>query len=127
MSKTKFVAKWLVRAQEDIEVMELLLKEHGPANPICFHAQQAAEKFLKAFLAYRGKQIRKIHQLDALLMDCITIDATFIELKDDAIALTRFYVGTRYPANVPDFSTRDAAGAIAAAKHIRDVVVAKID
>lgn len=52
MPMTKYVADWLARADEDLRSAELLLQKDGPPNAICFHAQQAAEKLLKGFLAF---------------------------------------------------------------------------
>ena len=43
---TDYVKNWLARADDDMKTMELLLKEDGAhINPVCFHAQQAGEKY----------------------------------------------------------------------------------
>ncbi len=55
--------EWLEKAEEDLEVVAVILREDAPPSAACFHAQQAAEKFLKALLAYRKKAVRKIHDL----------------------------------------------------------------
>ncbi|WP_240923392.1 HEPN domain-containing protein [Thermococcus sp. 18S1] len=49
------VAAWIKRAEEDLFTAEALLSFKKPAPwIICFHAQQAAEKFLKAFGDFLG-------------------------------------------------------------------------
>lgn len=126
MSKTPYVSQWLGRADEDIEVAEILLREGMIFSAVCFHAQQAAEKSLKAFLAFHEQEVRKVHQLDVLIEYCKKIDSSFEELRDDAKVLNRFYVTTRYPADVPDFTKQDAQGALEAAKRMNTVVLKKI-
>lgn len=45
---TDYVKNWFKRADEDLSLIEVLLKEESfSPNPICFHAEQAAEKYLK--------------------------------------------------------------------------------
>ena len=78
----------------------LALAEGGPPNQICFHAQQTAEKYLKAVIVLHGSTFEKSHQLRYLLERCCGHDPSFEELKDDAIYLTQFYIETvsgRYP------------------------------
>ena len=66
---TKYVRDWLERASEDIRAAEVLLAEGGLANVVCFHAQQAAEKFLKGFLAHHQHNVRKVHALESIVAD----------------------------------------------------------
>ena len=48
--KRELFEKWMRRAEEDLAVAEQLLSDDVPYfGSIGFHAQQAAEKFLKAF------------------------------------------------------------------------------
>ncbi len=118
MQRTQYVDLWIIRASEDIDAAEALLEAGGPWNPICFHAQQAAEKYLKAFLAFHNKNIGKIHQLDSLASDCEAIDKEFITLREDAIHLTHFYISTRYPADIPTYGKTDAKHALEAARRL---------
>ncbi len=95
--KTEYIKNWLFRANEDIAVIESLanLDLDYYTSTICFHSQQAVEKFLKAFLIYHDIDFPKTHDLDFLLMECQKIDkSTFgIDLK----SLTDFGVAIRYP------------------------------
>ena len=46
----EYVKKWLIKANNDLEVAENLMKlssEEAINEAICFHSQQAVEKFLK--------------------------------------------------------------------------------
>jgi HEPN domain-containing protein len=44
---------------------------------ICFHAAQAVEKFLKGYIIQKGQQAEKTHNLEILLAEAISIDASF--------------------------------------------------
>lgn len=65
---TTYVADWLKRADEDTQVAEVLLTAGGLPNSVCFHSQQAAEKYFKAFLAFQEKHIRKVHDLGVIMV-----------------------------------------------------------
>ncbi len=126
MPAHKYIRAWFARAEEDMAAVALFLKEGGFANAACFHAQQAAEKYLKAFILFHGKEIRKIHLLDQLALSCQELDASFEALKEDAVFLTQFYIETRYPANMPEFTQEDAEQAYAAAGRIKEFVLDKL-
>ena len=47
------VSKWIKKAENDLLTAERELSFEDPVTPtICFHCQQATEKFLKAFLVH---------------------------------------------------------------------------
>lgn len=123
---TKYVADWLTRANEDIRVAEILLKEGGLPNTICFHSQQAAEKHLKAYLAFQEKHIRKVHDLGALLSFCLEVDKSFSKIESEINYLSKFYIETRYPGDYPEFTLKDAQEASEAAQKIKGFVMSKI-
>jgi HEPN domain-containing protein len=70
----------------------------------CFHCQQCVEKYLKAYLFYKGEEILKIHDLTRLRKGCAKFDSDFadINFKD----LNAYAVEARYPDNflAPDLS-----------------------
>ncbi|MEK9183556.1 MAG: HEPN domain-containing protein, partial [Patescibacteria group bacterium] len=84
------------------------------------------EKYFKAFLAFQGKNVRKVHDLNALLTLCLDIDASFNELKSEADSLDKFYTETRYPGNYPEFTFKEAENALQAAIRIKGFVLSKI-
>jgi len=103
--KKVYIQKWLFRANEDINVLNKLYTSDPKsfASTICFHAQQAVEKFLKAFLIFYDIDFPKTHDLDFLLSESIKVDKTGfqdINLK----SLTDFGVSVRYPDDfyIPD-------------------------
>jgi HEPN domain-containing protein len=124
---TKYIADWFVRADEDLDVAQLILEEERPYNPACFHEQQAAEKYLKGFLAYYSEHVRKIHDLDALLQECVKIDQSFESLQDNTQYLNRFYIESRYPDDYVEFTREDAEKGFEAAIRIKEFVLGKIE
>jgi len=99
-----YLATWLFRANEDIAVIENLYKSDPEsfASTICFHAQQAVEKFLKAFLVYHNIDFPKTHDLEFLLTECQKIDQ--VTFNFDFGSLTDFGISIRYPDDfyIPD-------------------------
>lgn len=124
-SKLKFM-EWAKKAEEDITVAKLVLAENGPPNQICFHSQQATEKYLKGYLVFREQKFEKVHQLRYLLELCVKIDPSFEILKEDTFYLTRFYIETRYPGDSPDFTSSEAKKAFNAAYKIKEFILNKI-
>ena len=122
-----YFEEWLEKGERDLGDAEILLAQHGSADSICFHAQQAAEKYAKGFLAYHGKEIRKIHNLEEILKDCAKIDKDMLKYLDDGLLLTKYYIDTRYPSPTPiDYGINEAKGALKKAKAIVGYIKIKI-
>ncbi|TSC66154.1 MAG: HEPN domain-containing protein [Microgenomates group bacterium Gr01-1014_80] len=118
---------WLQKAKDDLK-----WTEHDLEGKIyygaCFAAQQAAEKALKGFLIFRNQEIRKIHDLLALLEECINLDNSFEEIKQAAKILSRYYITTRYPVyeEFAIFSEEQAKEAYEFAQEIVEFVEKKL-
>lgn len=77
---------------------------------ICFHFQQAAEKYLKAYIVAHKLEFKKIHELPTLLQVCEKDNSDFNILKKDCDFLTEFYFEARYPVDLPSSNiTREMA------------------
>lgn len=102
--RNDYLRNWLLLANEDIAVIESLFKSDPDfyARTICFHSQQAIEKFLKAFLVYHNKDFPRTHDLEFLLIECKKIDKSGFDF--DFGSLTDFGVSVRYPDDfiIPD-------------------------
>ena len=66
-------------------------------DAVCFHAQQCAEKYLKAYLQEHDRDIPKVHKLLELLKLCKEVDTSLEILLPDLKELERFSVDVRYP------------------------------
>lgn len=122
MLQNKYANSWITRAAEDIKVIEKLIVDPHFAHSVCFHAQQAGEKYLKGFLAYHGKNVRKVHDLTILIKDCAAIDPNFNELQEAADHLTQFYTEARYPGDIEEFTSTDAQQAAIMVQQIQKFV-----
>jgi HEPN domain-containing protein len=63
---------------------------------ICFHATQAAEKFLKSFIISNGRTVEKIHDLDILQKVAIEIDSSFTNISKDCMSLNEYVPDIKY-------------------------------
>ncbi|MCB4755754.1 MAG: HEPN domain-containing protein [Elusimicrobia bacterium] len=99
-SFTNAVEVWLTFAHDDARAAKNLFSAEI-WNLVCFHAQQATEKALKAFLRMHMDQIPRVHSLAKLTELCSKIDRTFLRHKQIALLLDRFYIPTRYPEAAP--------------------------
>ena len=92
------VKGWMIKADHDLEVTKH--SEILPSDVVCYHAQQAAEKYLKAFLIANDVEIKniQIHDINRLLVECALINPEFEKLLNMGIGkLTYYAVGIRYP------------------------------
>ena len=116
--------EWLAYAQKDYDVALVLEQSTWPKfiEAICYHCQQATEKALKAILAYHDVKIRKIHEIDIILLQCQQYEPSIQMDVRIADQLTRFGTLTRYPDNVNEWTEDDARLALKYAKKtIQDV------
>ena len=96
------------------------VKQNTPAlnDQICFHCQQAAEKYLKAMLQHFGLPIPRSHNLETLLQHVLPHDSTLRSLRTRLVNLSRFAVDYRYPGM--SASTRQANAAIRSTTMVRE-------
>ena len=121
MADPKVVRECLTKADEDYNFAKITLAEDNKYySQICFHFQQAAEKYLKAFIVAYDLEFEKIHNLIALVKICGKRDASLLSLMEQCEMLNTAYIDTRYPVHWPtDYSKekaqkmQDAAGKIA--------------
>ena len=97
--KEEIIIRWLRKAESDIKVVRSLLTvDNPPTDALCFHCQQAVEKYLKAFLTYKDIRTRRTHDMETLLNLCIEQDKDFENLEREKIShLSFFAVNIRYP------------------------------
>ncbi len=95
--KKDHIKNWLFRAREDLSAMNRLAEAEIEfySSTICFHSQQAVEKYLKAFLVYHDIDFPRTHDVDFLIEMCCSIDKKSFEI--DLKSLTEFGVSVRYP------------------------------
>jgi HEPN domain-containing protein len=123
MADRKLIQEWLQKADEDLGFASSIIEDSTFYAQICFHFQQAAEKYLKAIIVADDLEFQKIHDLLVLLKACSARRPELNSLMPDCKLLNRYYIDTRYPVHWPtDYSKEKAFQAKAAAISIRDTV-----
>ncbi len=111
--------EWIAKADSDFAVIEITISvPRPPWDAICFHAEQAAEKYLKAFLAYAGQDPPRTHDLPALLRACRGVEPKLPDLESDCLLLTPYVAASRYPGVLPEPDRNVGEAAVAAARRI---------
>jgi HEPN domain-containing protein len=121
------VAEWVSKAEGDFVTAgrELRARKSPNYDAACFHAQQCAEKYLKAVLQANDMRIPKIHFLLELLALILKFDGSYEFLKADLNVLEDYAVRFRYPG---EFAEKDEAqAAFAAAGTVRTFARQKLE
>jgi len=104
-------AEWVAKAEGDFATMER--ESRARKNPnydaICFHAEQCAEKYLKARLCDDGIDFPKTHDLIVLLELALKTEAAWEIFRKDLAILTEYSVSFRYPGEMADLESAGLA------------------
>ena len=122
----ELTSEWVAKADNDYFSADILL--HSVEVPIvdtaCFHCQQCAEKYLKAFLQEHRIRFERTHILADLLNLCLPIDKDFEKIGNDLDSLESYAVAIRYPGAVIRLELAERA--FESASRIRDFVRKKL-
>ena len=118
-----FVRQWLDKAEEDLKAAEILL-EGGleDFDSVGFHAQQAAEKFIKAVLVRHQIPFPKSHSIAFLLGLVAQANKRLAEELSGAESLTPYGVEFRYPGESEPVSREQGLRAIQLAQQAREQI-----
>lgn len=123
MNNRDVAQEWFKVAEMDLASAEYLRNMLPvPVEIICYHSQQAAEKFLKGYLAFQGEPVRKTHDLLLLNKCCAAFDISFKNIENQCLQLTDFGVNVRYPFSL-EVNENDAMEALKHAGQVGDFVV----
>jgi len=111
--------EWIGKAEGDIRTSqrEFSVNEHPNYDAVCFHAQQCAEKYLKALLVEKALPVPRTHDLEVLLSSIIGVYPEITSLLRFARILSSMAVEVRYPGICTDKD--DACEALRSAEAIR--------
>ena len=110
MADIRIINEWLEKADDDFHFAAANLREGSEFfAQICFHFQQSAEKYLKAYIIAHDLAFSKVHDLVYLLKICSDNMPELGLLKEDCIFLNAAYIDTRYPVHWPTDYTRETA------------------
>lgn len=114
----KQTIRWVRKAEADLTGVRRLLQIKPPLRDlVCFHCQQAAEKYLKALLLEYNASIPRTHNLESLLILLFPHDPTLVALRRGLVSLSRYAADYRYPGE--SATTRQAQAALRWAERVR--------
>ena len=122
-----FVQQWLKKADLDLQAARLLcageLDDYFVSG---FHAQQAVEKYIKAFLVRHQIEFPKTHDIRRLRQLVARQNATLAERLESADVLTPYGVDMRYPEEFEVVSQKRAEQAVALAEWVKAEILTEI-
>jgi HEPN domain-containing protein len=114
------VRGWVAKAENDLKTAAHTLKlgAEGPTDTVCFHAQQAVEKYLKALLVLKGIDFPRTHDVEELTALVPAADRPNIS-EDEQGRLTDYATVMRYPGDYEPVSLTEARAAVSVARRVR--------
>jgi HEPN domain-containing protein len=125
----KLITDWISFARENLLFAKAGIKEDfSPYHTVCFMCQCSAEKYLKAFLIWKGWELKRVHDLSELLDRCCEYESSFQCLFLECELLNEYILMGRYPGDLPfeSIGVDDAKKAIEAAEKIEEQVLKNI-
>ena len=112
--------EWVTKAEGDWSTAQTVLRSRKAPyyDAVCFHAQQCAEKYLKARLEEAGIAFPPTHDLLRLLGLVLPCEPGWTVLDPDLRALMVYAVAVRYPGTTA--LRTDARHALANCANVRD-------
>jgi len=123
MDRQAELQQWRELADNDLRLADFSAKNMWPVPYaiICFHCQQAVEKYLKWFLVLHDIEPPRIHDLEELEKLCEAIQPQFSVVLEKCSILSGYAVQTRYPNEVqPEKQDMDIA--LGFARDIREFI-----
>ena len=121
------VAGWIRKADLDFATVVHLAPEEHFRDIVAFHAQQAAEKYVKAILTRHQIEFPKTHLIEQLLILLSPAEPQLADALDAARWLSPFGVDVRYPGDRPDTLPGDEVRALALTRLVRERVMALLN
>ncbi len=112
--------EWLARAERDLQAAQNELNAAVPLPEMsAYHAQQAAEKSMKAFLTVHSVPFQYTHDLVQLQAQCEALESSFAAFLGAAQALNPYATLFRYPGGPLAPPEAEAEHAL----HLADAIV----
>ena len=122
-----FVQQWLGKAEQDLAAARMLFGSDLEYYEIVgFHAQQAAEKYVKAFLVCHQVEFPKTHDLARLRALVAQGDAELATALAPADALTPYGVEFRYPGDLEKASQEHGQEAVLLAEKAQSLILGSL-
>jgi HEPN domain-containing protein len=113
------VAAWLAKSKSDSRIARAAVEIEGPLwDQACFHAQQSAEKAIKALFVACDLDVPRTHDLVFLVERLAQREPSASSLLETASGLAQHAVTPRYPSFLAPETEEDAREALEAAAAI---------
>ena len=116
------VKEWINYAEDDLRLAKhsLTMESGCPFRLTAYHAQQCAEKYLKAFLVFHHIDFPYTHSITRLL----EIGSEILPINEfkEAEMLTPYAITTRYPGEDEEVIKEEAVEAIRAAEIVKEKI-----
>jgi HEPN domain-containing protein len=124
MADKRIIKQWISLADDDLRLAEHTANTLWPTpiELVCFHCQQAAEKYLKGFLEFNNEIPRHIHDLIALRKMCEVYNPNFNYLIRHCQDLTAYSVQPRYSHDL-QLEKEDMVRALTYVKDLKDFLL----
>ena len=112
-------AEWVLKAEGDFVTAkrERLARRTPNYDAACFHAQQMAERYMKAFLQEHRQPVPRTHDLVELLSLCQPAEPAFALIEPDLKRLNGYAIRVRYPGVIS--GKEEAVHAVRLARVVR--------
>jgi HEPN domain-containing protein len=119
-----YLLEWFRKADHDISAAHKLIVDADILDTACFHCQQAAEKYLKAYLIFKGIEIERTHNLSKLKKECVKLDKDFdsFDFKD----LNDYAIDIRYPDDATEPDLPETQYYLELAEKVKELVRNKV-
>ncbi len=111
-------AEWLMRARADLALAKAPLPPGAVYEDLCFHAQQAAGKAIKAVYRKNDWMFRYTHDLKELLAELRNRGLFVPDNLEDTVILTHYAHQLRYPCLAEPVTTEEYEEALVLAERV---------
>ena len=119
---------WITLADEDLAALDILAPvKEAPQAVVCFHAQQAVEKLLKAFLVFHRQAPTEAHNVAALIAEAGRIDPALRLLARECEPLSNYFAMYRSPDGSARPDCGEAREAVAAAHKMKAEISSRLE
>ncbi|HEY7496470.1 MAG TPA: HEPN domain-containing protein [Candidatus Tectomicrobia bacterium] len=117
------VRQWVQKAENDLKnaTYTLRMGEDCPTDTVCFHAQQCAEKYVKALLVLQGLDFPRTHDMSQLIA-LLPVQSRPTLTPEEQERLTDYATVTRYPGDYEPISLTETRQALRTARQIRSAI-----
>jgi len=121
------IAGWISKAESDFRNIDIVLPaKDAPLDTVCFHAQQGAEKYIKALLTFYGIPFGRSHDLPELLL-LLPPESRVPAGVGDLSALADAAVASRYPGDPGEYDRASTQGLVQQARTVRLAVLEELE